>query len=168
MHRRSATRLVMAAVLAAALATPAFGSGIAFLQAGCEFDYWPQAGWKVAPGTRARVGRRLLRASHHPQEGLALEAWIEPPVSSDAEEDAFASLAERGWRVDRVDLARVGSLPAKRARAHRRTGGRLFLMHEYLVDAPGRRYVLRVTGRSLRALQKPELRRWLASFKLSD
>ncbi len=165
----------MAAWLAAAIALaaldPAAGSaaGAEFPPAGCAFDHWPQAGWRVAPRVPAENGRSLLRASHEPRRGLALEAWVEAGARAEEVERAGAqieAMRARGWNVFRSDRAMVGGFPAIRARAHRGAGGELYLMEEYWIDAAGQRYVLRVTSRGARGLQSPDVRRWLGSFRL--
>ncbi|MCP3985673.1 MAG: hypothetical protein GY723_14885 [bacterium] len=146
--------------------------GISFPGEKCAFDHWPQSGWVVAPPAEANGRNRLLRASHDPRLGLAIEAWAGPGrVARDdaefsAEELQRTALTERGWQVSRIDHAPVGGQQAIRARAHRRVAGQVFVLDEYQFDAAGRHFTLRVTGRGVGALQSPEVQRWLQSFRL--
>lgn len=151
--------------------SPALAGGIAFPPAQCAFDHWPDAGWLVAPVPDPTPDRELLRASHNPREGVAVEAWIVRSAagsSSEAGDPQTRALEARGWQVTRVEHSRVGELPARRARAMRRAAGQIFLLDEYWVEAVGHRYVLRVTGTALRALQSPDVKRWLASFRITS
>ncbi len=153
------------------VAAPSHGAGVHFPGAGCAFDHWPQTGWRVAPPAEGENGSQLLRASHEPRLGLALEAWVgpigaAPDEGRSSEELQRAALEKRGWTVSRVDRAPVGDQLALRARAHRRAAGRAFLMEEYAFEAAGRRYTLRVTARGVGALQSPHVQRWLRSFRL--
>jgi hypothetical protein len=151
--------------------SPAFAGGIAFPPAQCAFGHWPDAGWRVAPAPEATPERELLRASHNPREGVALEAWIvrnAVAASGDEEDPQTRALAARGWQVAGVEHSMVGKLPARRARASRRAAGRTFLLDEYWVEAAGHRYILRVTGTALRALQGRDVKRWLASFRITS
>ncbi|MCP5059829.1 MAG: hypothetical protein GY937_24265 [bacterium] len=146
--------------------------GIGFPGEKCAFDHWPQAGWVVAPTPKPDGDNRLLRASHDPRRGLAIEAWAGPTSASrdneapNAEERQRAELTERGWQVSRIDHAPVGEHQAVRARAHRRAAGQVFVLDEYQFDAAGRHFTMRVTGRGVGALQDPEVQRWLQSFRL--
>ena len=153
------------------VASPALAAGIAFPPAQCAFDHWPDTGWLVSPVPAPTPERELLRASHNPREGVALEAWIVRSAAGSSSEEGDAqtlALEARGWQVARVDRSLVGEFPARRARAMRRAAGQLFLLDEYWVEAAGHRYVLRVTATALRALQNPDVKRWLASFRITS
>lgn len=151
-------------------AVASHAAGIKFLGEKCAFDYWPRTGWTVAPPTEGEGGSRLLRASHEPRLGLAIEAWVGPiiakPDEIDTEEMQRSALTSRGWNVGQISRTIVGGNSAQRARAHRREAGRLFVLDEYQFDAGGRHFTLRVTGLGVGALQNPEIRRWLQSFRL--
>lgn len=162
---------VLAALGWLAGAVPGHAAGVSFPGEKCAFDYWPQTGWVVAPSAESSGGNRLLRASHDPRLGLAIEAWAGPiPAGPDDElgtrEVQRTELTKRGWRISQINRAPVGGMDARRARAHRRAASQVFVLDEYQFDAAGRRFTLRVTGRGVGALQNPRVTRWLQSFRL--
>ncbi len=148
--------------------TPMIAGGISFPPAGCAFGHWPETGWEVAAVPPSSGGRQLLRASHSPSLGVAVEAWVEPLVPAEAQVEMGKALSARGWKLDRAQTASVGTQPALQGRGHRRVGRALFLLEEYWIDAPGKRFVLRVTSQGARGLQHPEVKRWLSSFQVGS